>query len=91
MKLRNKIYELDEEFIHLQERMDNLRDYVKDNPKADYYWDKFEDLLAWSLKFDGNSIEYHKLSYAAWNMLDLYMDKVLVIKPNEEIKKYVNG
>lgn len=45
---RNKrIENLQADFEHLQDRVDNLRDYVteyKDFKEADYYWNKFEDL-----------------------------------------------
>ena len=75
-----RIEELEAQVEHLQERVDNLRDYVteyKGIKEADYYWNKFEDLLAWSLKFDKNSDEYTILSRAAWKMLDFYMEWLL--------------
>ena len=61
MRIKSEIEELNAKFDHLQDRFDNLRDYIKENPPSDYYWNKFEDLLAWSLKFDKNSEEYSKL------------------------------
>lgn len=74
MKVKSEIDELNAKFDHLQYRFDNLRDYVKENPSCDYYWNKFEDLLAWSLKFDKNSQEYAKVSNAGWKMLDKYLE-----------------
>ncbi len=80
--MKNKrIEELEAQVEHLQECVDNLRDYVteyKDFKDADYHWNKFEDLLAWSLKFDKNSDEYSKLSRAGWEMLDIYLDCLLL-------------
>ena len=73
MKIKSEIEELNAKFEHLQYRFDNLRDYVKENPPSDYYWNRFEDLLAWSLKFDNNSEEYSELIKAAWMMLDQYI------------------
>ena len=78
MKIRNEIEELNAKFDHLQNRFDNLRDYVKENPSSDYYWNRFEDLLAWSLKFDKNSEEYSKLNKAGWQMLEVYLDHLFV-------------
>ena len=75
---RNEIEELNAKFDHLQYRFDSLRDYIKENPSSDYYWNKFEDLLAWALKFDKNSKEYSKLNKAAWQMLDTYLDCLFV-------------
>ncbi len=77
MKIRNEIEELNAKFDHLQYRFDNLRDYVKENPPSDYYWNRFEDLLAWSLKFDKNSKEYSRINKAAWMMLDRYLENVV--------------
>lgn len=77
MKIKSEIEELNAKFEHLQSRFDNLRDYVKENPSCDYYWNKFEDLLAWSLKFDKNSDEYSILNKAGWMMLDRYLEKLL--------------
>lgn len=77
MKMRNEIEELNAKFDHLQDRFDNLRDYVKENPRGEYYWQRFEDLLAWSLKFDKNSEEYSKINKAAWRMLDQYLEIML--------------
>lgn len=78
MKIRNEIEELNAKFDHLQDRVDRLRDYIKENPSSDYYWNRFEDLLAWSLKFDKNSEEYSKLNKAAWQMLEVYLDCLFV-------------
>lgn len=77
MRIKSEIEELNAKFDHLQYRFDNLRDYIKENPPSDYYWNKFEDLLAWSLKFDKNSEEYSKLNHAAWLMLDQYLEMLL--------------
>ena len=79
VKDKNKIEELIACQEHLVERFDGLRDYIKENPnpKQDYYWNKFEDLLAWSMKFDKNSYEYEKLSKTAWEMLDIYLEMLL--------------
>ena len=74
MKIKDEIEELNAKFDHLQYRFDNLRDYVKENPTSDYYWNRFEDLLVWSLKFDPNSEEYSRLNKAAWMMLDQYIE-----------------
>ena len=74
MKIKSEIEELNAKFDHLQARFDNLRDYVKENPPSAYYWNRFEDLLAWSLKFDKNSEEYNRLNKAAWMMLDQYIE-----------------
>lgn len=74
MKIKSEIKELNAKFEHLQNRFDNLRDYVKEKPPCDYYWNKFEDLLAWSLKFNKNSEEYRRLNEKAWMMLDKYID-----------------
>ena len=77
MKIKYEIEELNAKFEHLQYRFDNLRDYVKENPPSDYYWNRFEDLLAWSLKFDTNSEEYSRINKAAWMMLDQYLEMLL--------------
>lgn len=77
MRVKDEIEELNAKFEHLQYRFDNLRDYVKENPPSDYYWNRFEDLLAWSLKFDKNSKEYSKINKAAWMMLDQYLEMLL--------------
>lgn len=77
MKIKDEIEELNAKFEHLQYRFDNLRDYVKENPTCDYYWNRFEDLLAWSLKFDKNSEEYSRLNKAGWMMLDQYLEMLL--------------
>lgn len=77
MKTKSEIEELNAKFEHLQNRFDNLRDYVKENPSGEYYWQRFEDLLAWSLKFDKNSKEYSKINKAAWELLDQYLDIML--------------
>lgn len=74
MKIKSEIEELNAKFEHLQNRFDNLRDYVKENQPSDYYWNKFEDLFAWALKFDKNSDEYSKISKAGWMMLDRYLE-----------------
>ena len=74
MSRKTQIEELNAKFEHLEYRFDNLRDYVKEKPLSDYYWNKFEDLLTWSLKFDKNSEEYSKLTKAGWNMLDRYLN-----------------
>lgn len=78
MKIKSEIEELNAKFDHLQDRFDNLRDYIKENPKCDYYWNRFEDLLAWSLKFDKNSEEYKRLNNAAWDMLDQYLEMLKI-------------
>ena len=77
MKIKYEIEELNAKFEHLQDRFDNLRDYVKENPPSDYYWNRFEDLLAWSLKFDKNSEEYSRINKAAWMILDQYLEMLL--------------
>lgn len=74
MKIKYEIEELNAKFEHLQDRFDNLRDYVKEKPSCDYYWNKFEDLLSWSLKFDKNSEEYSRLNKAGWMTLDRYLE-----------------
>lgn len=77
MKIKSEIEELNAKFEHLQYRFDNLRDYVKENPPCEYYWNKFEDLLAWSLKFDKNSEEYSTITKVGWKMLDKYLKMLL--------------
>lgn len=77
MKTKSEIEELNAKFEHLQYRFDNVRDYVKENPKGEYLWKRFEDLLAWSLKFDGNSEEYSILTKAGWKVLDEYLSWLL--------------
>lgn len=77
MKIKSEIEELNAKFEHLQYRFDNLRDYVKENPPCEYYWNKFEDLFAWSLKFDKNSEEYSRLNKTGWMMLDKYLRMLL--------------
>lgn len=77
MKIKSEIEELNAKFEYLQDRFDSLRDYVKENPTCDYYWNRFEDLLAWSLKFDKNSEEYSTLNKAGWMMLDQYLKIML--------------
>lgn len=77
MKIKAEIEELNAKFEHLQDRFDNLRDYVKENPSSDCYWHKFNDLLAWSLKFDKNSEEYTILTKTAWKILDKYLKIIL--------------
>lgn len=84
MKLKLQIEELNAKFEHLQDRFDNLRDYVKENPSSDYYWNKFEDLFAWSLKFDKNFEEYSRLNKAGWKMIDRYFDMLFSEKKNEK-------
>lgn len=74
MKIKSEIEELNAKFEHLQYRFDNLREYMKENPSCDYYWNRFEDLLAWSLKFDKKSKEYSRINKAAWMMLDQYLE-----------------
>lgn len=74
MKIKSEIEELNAKFEHLQDRFDNLRDYVKENPSCNYYWNKFEDLLAWSWKYDKNSDEYSVINKAAWKMLGRYLE-----------------
>lgn len=75
---KDEIEELNAKFEHLQDRFDNLRDYVKENPPCEYYWNKFEDLLTLSLKFDKNSEEYSRLNKAGWQMLDTYLECLFV-------------
>ena len=80
MKLRDRIDEIEALAYHTQERMDNLRDYVHDNSThvdSEYYWKKFEDLLAWSLKFGKNSKEYKRLAETGWIMLGKYLERLL--------------
>lgn len=77
MRQKDRIDELEAIVLHTQERMDNLRDYIKDNPTyadAEYYWNKFEDLLAWSKKFEANSKEREILTDTGWKMLDKYLE-----------------
>ena len=74
MKIKLEIEELNAKFDHLQDRVDRLRDEIYENPSCDYYWNRFEDLLAWSLKFDKNSKEYSRLNKAGWMMLDQYLE-----------------
>lgn len=76
MRIKDEIEELDAKFELLQNRFDNLRDYKKENPSCEYYWNKFEDLLAWSLKFDKNSEEYSRLTKEGWTMLDRYLERL---------------
>lgn len=76
-----RIENLQAEFEHLQYRFDGLRDYVKEHPDyndANYYWNRFEDLLAWSWKYDKNSEEYHKLATTAWHFLDKYLEALKI-------------
>ena len=80
LKVKSEIEELNAKFEHLQDRFDNLRDYVKENPPCDYYCNRFEDLLAWSLKFDKNSEEYSQINKAAWMMIEQYLE-ILFTKP----------
>lgn len=74
--MKNKrLEELEVQVEHLQERIDNLRDFYYEGPaSSEYYWNKFEDLLAWAKRFDANSDEYKKLAEVAWSMLDKYLD-----------------
>ena len=77
MNKKARIKELEAGFEHLQERIDNLRDYVQEykcDRTADYYFNKLQSLVALSLKFDKNSEEYQKLSKAVWKMLELYVN-----------------
>ena len=62
MKLRNK-------------KTGEIKIYEK--PTAECLWNKFEDVLAWSQKYDKNSEEYSKLTHLAWTILDLYLDYLL--------------
>ena len=52
----------------------NDRQFVKELELSDieYYWAKFEDLLAWAKKFDEDSTEYTKLIVAAFKMMDRF-------------------
>lgn len=84
MRFRNEIEELEAKFEHLQDRFDRLRDHITENPCGEYYWNKFEDLLAWSLKFDKNSEEYEILSKTAWSMLEQYMNIVMTVRVKNE-------
>lgn len=83
MRIKYEIEELTAKFEHLQERFDNLRDYVHEKPSYDYYWNKFEDLLAWSLKFDKNSEEYTTLIKAGWMMLGIYLEMLFPEEKNK--------
>lgn len=74
---RSEIEELEEKFEHLQERVDRLWEYVDKNPNVEYFWNKFEDLLAWSEKFDKNSKEYEILTKTGWKMLGHFLDIAL--------------
>ena len=78
MKIRNEIEELNAKFDHLQDRVDRLRDKIYENPKGKILWDNFNDLLAWSQKFDKNSEEYEIIIKAGWEILDLYLQIILV-------------
>lgn len=81
MRLRDRIDEIEAVAYHTQERMDDLRDYVYDNPTyadAEYYWNKFEDLLAWSKEFGPNSKGYKRITEAGWKMLDKYLECLLL-------------
>lgn len=80
MTIRSRVEELEAWVEHLQDRVDGLRDMVQENAPSsltEYYWNKFEDLLAWSMKVDKNSEEYSRLNEGAWFMFDKYMDVLL--------------
>lgn len=86
MKIKSEIEELNAKFEHLQNRFDNLRDYVKEKPEiyAEGYWNKFEDLLAWSMKFEKGSKEYKKCCELGWEMIDRYLS--LILDPRKDRK-----
>lgn len=77
MKVKSEIDELNAKFEHLQYRVDNLRDKIYETPNGEHLWEKFEDVLAWSQKYDKNSEEYSKLTKLGWTILDLYLDYLL--------------
>ena len=81
MRQKDRIDELEARIGHLEERVDYFVNRVNQHGKrldAEYYWDRFEDLLAWSQKFDANSEEYKKLTSVGWVMLDKYLDILLL-------------
>lgn len=82
MKVKYEIEELNAKFEHLQDRFDNLRDYVKEKPEicAEGYWNKFEDLLVYSRDFDKNSEEWNIITKACWELLDEYLN-IILTKP----------
>lgn len=84
MKKKSRIEELEAGFEHLQERIDGLRDDIQEleatlrpTSAMKYFWDKFEDTLAWAQKFDANSEEWKKLNNLAWTLLDKYLVALL--------------
>lgn len=77
MKVKSEIEELNAKFEHLEYRFDNLRDKFYESPKGEQLWNKFEDVLAWSQKYDPNSEEYSRLIKLACTILDLYLDYLL--------------
>ena len=74
MKIKLEIEELNARVDHLERRFDNLRDYVYERPDGEYLWNKFEDILALSMKYDKNSEEWSILNKAGWKIFELYLD-----------------
>lgn len=80
MKTKNRVEELEAHVEHLQERIDGLRDDIQEleftlRPTCamKYFWDKFEDTLAWCQKYDANTEEWKKLNGLGWKLLDKYL------------------
>ena len=77
-KVKSELEELHAEVEHLEERVDNLRENI-------YYsrnilWNNINDLLAWALKFDKKSSEYKRLCTTSLNLLDTYLEDLLIKK-----------
>ena len=83
-KTNSRLDELEAAFEHLQERIDGLRDDIQElevtlRPTCamKYFWDRFEDTLAWCQKYDANTEEWEKLNHLAWEMMGKYLDALM--------------
>ena len=83
-KTNDRLDELEAGFEHLQERIDGLRDKVYEQMveytptmRSEYFWNKFEDVLAWCQKYDANTEEWKKLNHLAWELMDKYLEALL--------------
>lgn len=86
MRRKDQIDELEARLDHLQDRMESAVNFIKskDLKGADYYWRKFEDLLAWSKQFDANSDEHREILRVAWMMMNKFLEYVFGSTTKEE-------
>ena len=83
-RTKERLDELEAHIWLIERRLDGLRDDIqelevtlKPTYAMRYFWERFEDTLAWAQKYDKNSEEWKKLNKLGWTMMDKYLTALL--------------